>query len=309
MVQKTVGNLSFLTDGDEKNIYVKDGNWYFQGVNTGIRSGDTTYPESTNTRYDGTDFVYNAKRFGAKGDGITDDSQVIQQMIDNAHGSGGGTIFFPSGEYNITKALTVYEGINLIGASETTVTIVQKTQQNHISAKDANYVMIKNITFEGPGMDAGWGGGIDFGRQNNDNVMGSVFENVTIQHCVNVGLRINCPILSTFTNVRCLGIVGNGFSFYSGGTSVTMNGCYAVTCTQAGFDLNQINYSTLNGCASEVCGIGYYLRVCNNLTLSGCGAEDQIPRNTTEGIEYKGVDFQLDGGNWQFVNFLLFQKQ
>ena len=36
MVQKTVGNLSFLTDGDESKIHSKDGYWYFGDVNTGI---------------------------------------------------------------------------------------------------------------------------------------------------------------------------------------------------------------------------------------------------------------------------------
>ena len=238
----------------------------------------------------------NVKRYGAKGDGKTDDTLAIQAAIDTIRQS-GGKVFFPEGNYLISKALHLYEGITLEGNSQTSTFITQNSIYAHVEANDCNYVTIKNITFEGPGINAAGGGGIVFGRRNNANIMGVNIENVTVQHCVGVGISISCPIVSVFNNVRVMGIAGSGFSFYQSGTSITMNSCYAITCTQAGYDFGQMNYTTLNACAVEVCGIGYYLHhSCNNIALVGCGAEDQIERRTIDGVEYKGVDYQIEGG-------------
>src|SRR5690606_29391757 len=43
----------------------------------------------------------NVRRFGAKGDGKTDDTQAIQAAID----AGTGTVYFPKGSYRITAPL------------------------------------------------------------------------------------------------------------------------------------------------------------------------------------------------------------
>lgn len=45
---------------------------------------------------------YDAKKYGAKGDGSTDDTAAIQAIID-AMPAGGGKIFFPAGEYVISS--------------------------------------------------------------------------------------------------------------------------------------------------------------------------------------------------------------
>ena len=46
-----------------------------------------------------TDLVYNVLDFGAKGDGVSLDTESINQAIDRCSKSGGGTIFFPEGTY------------------------------------------------------------------------------------------------------------------------------------------------------------------------------------------------------------------
>jgi len=43
------------------------------------------------------------RAFGALGDGVSDDTQLIQKAIDSATGS----VFFPAGTYRITKSLVV----------------------------------------------------------------------------------------------------------------------------------------------------------------------------------------------------------
>src|SRR5882762_8819011 len=52
-----------------------------------------------------TDSVY-----GAKGDATTDDTAAVQKAIADMT-AGGGTVFFPSGEYRITRELVVPTGV------------------------------------------------------------------------------------------------------------------------------------------------------------------------------------------------------
>lgn len=46
-------------------------------------------------------------RFGAKADGVTDDTAAIQAAIDYVDGGGGGIVFFPAGNYLITAIISV----------------------------------------------------------------------------------------------------------------------------------------------------------------------------------------------------------
>jgi polygalacturonase len=47
----------------------------------------------------GARFVYSVRDFGAKGDGKTLDTAAINRAIDSAAKAGGGTVFFPAGDY------------------------------------------------------------------------------------------------------------------------------------------------------------------------------------------------------------------
>jgi hypothetical protein len=46
--------------------------------------------------------IYNVKSYGAKGDGITDDSAAINLALAACYNEGGGTVFFPDGTYKIS---------------------------------------------------------------------------------------------------------------------------------------------------------------------------------------------------------------
>jgi sugar lactone lactonase YvrE len=50
---------------------------------------------------------------GAKGDGIADDSEAIQNAIDTVPGQ--GILFVPEGRYRLTKTITVWPGVRVIG--------------------------------------------------------------------------------------------------------------------------------------------------------------------------------------------------
>lgn len=57
--------------------------------------------------------------FGAKGDGTTDDSAAIQAAIDAVSAANGGTVFFPTGRYNLgTTGITTYSNVRLLGSAQ-----------------------------------------------------------------------------------------------------------------------------------------------------------------------------------------------
>jgi len=45
--------------------------------------------------------VYNIRKYGAKGDGITLDTAALQAAIDACHQDGGGTVLVPAGTFQI----------------------------------------------------------------------------------------------------------------------------------------------------------------------------------------------------------------
>ncbi len=63
-------------------------------------------------RFD-TDGRYNAKWFGAKGNGSTDDRWYLQYLADYINAKGGGTLYMPKGIYNVSKKTSTGTGLSL----------------------------------------------------------------------------------------------------------------------------------------------------------------------------------------------------
>lgn len=61
-----------------------------------------------------SDLVVNVKTYGAKGNGVADDSSAIQSAIDSIKTT-GGTIFFPYGTYMVGSILYFYANQKLVG--------------------------------------------------------------------------------------------------------------------------------------------------------------------------------------------------
>jgi len=59
--------------------------------------------------------MVNVKGFGAKGDGVTDDTEAIQAAIDAVKAAGGGIVFFPPGVYNITATIQLRVNVTIMG--------------------------------------------------------------------------------------------------------------------------------------------------------------------------------------------------
>lgn len=66
-----------------------------------------------------TGFIVNVKDYGAVGDGLTNDSQAIMDAINFVNANGGGTVFFPIGNY-LTAPIVLsgsYKNITLLGVA------------------------------------------------------------------------------------------------------------------------------------------------------------------------------------------------
>lgn len=65
--------------------------------------------------------TFNVRMFGAKGDGITDDSTAIQAALDSVS-TGGGTVFVPAGDYRISESLVISkDGTTFTGVGSTSI--------------------------------------------------------------------------------------------------------------------------------------------------------------------------------------------
>jgi len=131
------------------------------------------------------DGLIDIRRFGAAGDGVTDDTRAIQAACDAVEAIGGGTLLVPAGTYVINGDLRV----NQNGRSGCQVIIegVGPGSQIRQRAKDANgltigrdsfaddegyaYMMIRDLHFVGPGSGTGHGIAVVHSR------------GVTIEHC------------------------------------------------------------------------------------------------------------------------------
>jgi polygalacturonase len=62
-----------------------------------------------------TDNAFNVMAYGAKGDGITDDTAAIQAALDAAGAAGGGQVYVPVGAFVVRAPLRIPARVGIIG--------------------------------------------------------------------------------------------------------------------------------------------------------------------------------------------------
>lgn len=141
--------------------------------------------------------VTNVKSFGAKGDGVTNDTNSIQSLIDSLSLQGGGTVFFPKGTY--IAYLKVPSNIKLLGVGYDSCIKLPPNMTNPtpviINADKVNgnqNINIENIRIDGNrtsiNVNAPKGIGYPWEGINLILVNNLTVKNVWIENCENEGL-------------------------------------------------------------------------------------------------------------------------
>lgn len=109
----------------EMDAHISDANTKFTEIDTKLNQQDTTIQQGLeNIESELDDFkknqYTNAKDYGAKGDGTTDDTAALQSALNAV--SNGGTLFIPDGSYKISASLNVnYPNITILGDANTNI--------------------------------------------------------------------------------------------------------------------------------------------------------------------------------------------
>lgn len=187
-----------------------------------------------------TEVAGNVKAYGAKGDGITDDTQSILNTISLCD-----IIYVPSGEYKISQSITIPAGKKII----CTGTLIPASTVEYAVIPESNtYVSVKidrkNTTQEQPG-DAG-GNDIYILNCNNvtlDNcvikntgafcaIYVGVSENITIQNCTidtyvytGIGIKNGCKNIKVNANtvLNAYGTVDHPYAITLSGGKTTID--------------------------------------------------------------------------------------
>lgn len=199
------GEIAFSKDRKQINVGTSDGNIKFSRM----------------------DFV-NVKDFGAKGDGVTDDTQTIKNALNNV--PDGGVLFFPpNSTYLFTEPVVggydpdtdeqlgkLYQkGITILGYGATLKLADNATYTDLINIKGLSNNLIQNVNFEGFTIDgneinqtsdinnsfAGFGviGAREVVRLTaknikikdfyNDGIIGNVTEKMLVENCSFINMR------------------------------------------------------------------------------------------------------------------------
>lgn len=97
--------------------------------------------------------IFNVKSYGAKSDGVTDDTLACQAAL-NAVPDTGGVVCFPSGTYLISGLLVKKDRTHIIGFGWPTLKATVK-EIKMLSTNDYDYINIEGIRIVGTGKDTG----------------------------------------------------------------------------------------------------------------------------------------------------------
>jgi parallel beta-helix repeat protein len=149
--------------------------------------------------------IFNVQDFGAKGDGITDDTAAIQSAIDAASAAGGGQVYMPTGTYIVSAGEEPSDGCLMIksnvylygdGMGETTVKVADGSDTKITGVIRSAYgeethdFGLSNLTIDGnrdntTGKVDGWFNGYIPGQEGYDSNV--TLDGVEIKDCSGYG--------------------------------------------------------------------------------------------------------------------------
>lgn len=268
----------------------------------------------------------NVKNYGAKGDGVSDDTAAIAQALAAVRATANAVVYFPAGTYLVSKALALIGPVAVSGASAATTRLRLTADWGLFYASNTAQVKLSNLTLDANNLPGSYGMWI------ND------ASNVTIANCQFVNVA-NCGVSlqrvssvwvtsSTFKNIGWSGVRledpgdgnANRYVYVQGCafSNVVASGLAGHAAVQAhdnpaavnerlwiqnnaiqsrgvGLGLDSMNYGTVSGnriVGNGVMGEGIAFSGANNL-LSG----NTINNNFAAGILQWAVAYRSNAGN------------
>jgi hypothetical protein len=255
--------------------------------------------------------------FGAHGDGVTDDTNAIQQAL--AAVPVGGVVYFPNGVYEVSSPLAVtVAGTKLLGdkastgysaggANQTVINTASVfTGSAVIEAASIPDFAMRDLTVHAPTTT-----GTTIGVQ----ITGSgscMLENVLVARTAGDGIFLSGanPVVLRQVGVYHAGAGGVGHGFNIQGISDSWyTDCLAAGCATSGWNIQGGDNSTWIGCrAEDGQNYGFWFHDTANLfggtSFVGCSTDlnsaDGFRLQTLSGngaIQLNGCQFRRDGNN------------
>ncbi|MCB2298280.1 glycosyl hydrolase family 28-related protein [Clostridium tagluense] len=273
---------------------------------------------------------YDVRDYGAKGDGITDDTLSIENAINSAFMNGGGTVYFHSNTY-IASSIILKEKVRLLGDGESSVIVMKNdTNDNFIKVFDeyTGWCGLESLKIDGNKTNNTKGHAVYFARavygddshlflknihiteapEDGFRVYGGQhregrYINVTIDYCGGFGFYHD----GSDNNMICITSWRNGLAgFYENGSANRWLSCKTFQCNtinrsshdSAGWLIYNGQRNTFTDCqAQESYGHGWYLEVCRDMTLQGCVADSNgitsLNQQTTSDLTKNGFDINV----------------
>lgn len=301
-------------DGTEYISAKKSGSWLGTTLSTIAKFVITTFSGFTQT---GTGSIsrtvqgklteiFSVKDFGAKGDGVTDDTAAIQSALNAC--SSYGTVFFPPGIYVVSSTLTIPSSyIRVTGPAK--IIAAASTNFDYIMlASGQTGVAVERLEFDANKTNRTAGQNIRFMGAGLVNCTDSYFAFCTARNTRGyasipavglaiAGVSIRCGVYNCYLE-NCGDAAPNASdAVYTSGTQTVIANSTALNCTDTAFVLESSNQSIISGCTSVNCSVGgaitnatntdCYGNVINGLTIENWnssvtgGIQIGVPTSTT----------------------------
>jgi len=179
---------------------------------------------------------FNARNYGAVGDGVTDDAPAIQAALDAAAALATGfatkaTVVLPSGEHRITTGLTVAANVTLRGMGWTSTVIAPVGAITAITGSALTTLENLRIRASGGAVTAG-----SVGATATAGTSTWILRNVQISYMASA-IALNDIYITRIDNCK-LNLCTNGLATTgSSNNAITMTGGEVQACTGAGIQL------------------------------------------------------------------------
>lgn len=168
--------------------------------------------------------LLSVKNYGAKGNGVADDTAAIVKALAAGRNKSNTVVYFPAGTYVVSQPLVVSGAVTIAGQSAATTRLLLRSAWSLVVISNTASVSISNLTFDGANTPSSYGAWIDDANH------------IALSGCQFVNLSTNGISLQRVSNVT----VSN---------SVFQNiGCSGVRLEDPG-DANSNSYVYVQGCA------------------------------------------------------------